>query len=53
MKGQQSLLPDLDSLRSKDFIQSNPDYGIKIIFAVLDDRILAIGEKTLKNLMKL
>lgn len=37
----------------KDFVQSNPDYGIKIIFAVLDDRILAIGEKTLKSLMKL
>ena len=37
----------------RDFIQSNPDYDIKIIFAVLDDRILAIGEKTLKNLMKL
>ena len=37
----------------KDFIQTNPDYDIKIIFAVRDDRILAIGEKTLKSLMKL
>ena len=37
----------------KDFIQSNPDYDIKIIFAVLDDRILAIGEETLKSFMKL
>ena len=30
-----------------DFIQNNPDYDIKIIFAVLDDKILAVGEKTL------
>ncbi len=30
-----------------DFIKDNPDYDIKIIFAVLDDRILEIGEKTL------
>ena len=37
----------------KDFIQSNPDYDLKIIFAVLDDRILAIGEETLKSFMKL
>ena len=32
-----------------DFIQDNPDYDIRIIFAVLDDRILAIGEETLKE----
>ena len=31
-----------------DFIQNNPEYDIKIIFAVLDDKILAIGEETLK-----
>ncbi|MBQ9305731.1 macro domain-containing protein [Butyrivibrio sp.] len=28
----------------KDFIQNNPEYDIKIIFAVLDDKILATGE---------
>jgi len=32
-----------------DFIQNNPNYDIKIIFAVLDDRILDIGEETLKE----
>ena len=30
-----------------DFIKKNPDYPITIIFAVLDDEIKAIGEKTL------
>ena len=34
----------------KDFILDNPDYEISIIFAVLDDRILDLGEKTLENL---
>ena len=34
-----------------DFIQSNPDYDIKIIFAVLDDKILATGEETLKEIV--
>ena len=33
-----------------DFILDNPDYEISIIFAVLDDRILDLGEKTLENL---
>ena len=33
-----------------DFIQNNPDYDIKIIFAVLDDKILATGEETLKEI---
>lgn len=32
-------------------IQSNPDYDIKIIFAVLDDKILAIGDETLKEIV--
>ncbi len=32
-----------------DFIQNNPNYDIKIIFAVLEDRILDIGEETLKE----
>ena len=30
------------------FIQNNPDYDIEIIFAVLDDTIMAAGEKSLK-----
>ena len=32
-----------------DFIQGNPDYDIKITFAVLDDKILSVGEKILKD----
>ena len=32
-----------------DFIQNNSDYEIKIIFAVLDDKILVTGEKTLSQ----
>ena len=34
-----------------DFIQNNPDYDIKIVFAVLDDKILAAGEETLKEIV--
>ena len=34
-----------------DFIKNNPDYGIRVIFAVLDDRILAAGEETLKEIV--
>ncbi len=34
-----------------DFIQNNPDYDIRIIFAVLDDEILANGEDTLKEIV--
>lgn len=34
-----------------DFIQKNPDHDIKIIFAVLDDKILAAGEETLKEIV--
>ena len=34
-----------------DFIQNNPDYGIKIIFAVLDDTIMAAGEKARKSIV--
>ena len=34
-----------------DFIQSNPDYDIKIIFAVLDDKILLTGEEILKEIV--
>ena len=33
-----------------DFIRDNPEYDIKIIFAVLDGRILATGEETLKKI---
>lgn len=32
----------------RDFINNNPDYEIDIVFAVLDDRIKAIGEGVLK-----
>ena len=32
-----------------DFMHGNPDYDIKIIFAVLDDKILSVGEKILKD----
>ena len=35
-----------------DFIKNNPDYEIKIVFAVLDDEILAAGEKTLKEIVR-
>ena len=31
----------------KDFIAGNPDYDIDIVFAILDDRIIAVGEKLL------
>ena len=31
-----------------DFIKNNPDHEIKIIFAVLDDKILSAGEEILK-----
>ncbi len=34
-----------------DFIKDNPGYDIKIIFAVLDDKILAIGKGTLNDLV--
>ena len=34
-----------------DFINSNPDYEIDIIFAVLDDMILKTGENTLKDIV--
>ena len=34
-----------------DFIHNNPDYDINIIFAVLDDKILATGEETLKGIV--
>lgn len=34
-----------------DFIKDNPDYDIKIIFAVLDDKILATGEETLGKIL--
>ena len=31
--------------------QNNPAYDIKIIFAVLDDKILATGEEALKEIV--
>ena len=33
-----------------DWIEKNPDYDMKIIFAVLDDRILELGQKTMEEL---
>ena len=33
-----------------DWIEKNPDYDINIIFAVLDDRILELGQQTMKKL---
>ncbi len=32
-----------------DYIQNNSDYDIRIIFAVLDDKILTTGEETLQE----
>ena len=32
-----------------DFINSNPDYDIDIVFAVIDDKVKAIGEGILKT----
>lgn len=34
----------------RDFIQGNPDYDIDIIFAVIGDDILELGEKTISEL---
>lgn len=34
----------------KDFINNNPDYDIDIVFAVIDDRVKAIGEGMLKTI---
>lgn len=33
-----------------DWIENNPDYDMNIIFAVLDDRIMELGQKTMKDL---
>ncbi|MBP5160161.1 MAG: macro domain-containing protein [Lachnospiraceae bacterium] len=32
----------------RDFIDANPDYDIRIVFAVLDERIKVIGENTIR-----
>ena len=37
----------------KDFLDKNSDYNLKIIFAVLDDDILALGEKALQEICRL
>ena len=34
----------------RDFINNNPDYDIDIVFAVIDDRVKAIGEGMLKTI---
>ena len=36
----------------QDFLDANPDYDIEIIFAVLDDAIMQIGEDTLEELSR-
>ena len=33
-----------------DWIEENPDYDMNIIFAVLDDRIMELGQKTMEEL---
>lgn len=33
-----------------DFIRDNTDYEMNIVFAVLDDEILSLGQKTLEDL---
>ena len=32
----------------RDFIDANPDYEMQIVFAVLDDRVKAVGESCMK-----
>ena len=32
----------------RDFLDNNPNYDMEIVFAVLDDKIKAIGDGTLK-----
>jgi len=34
----------------KDFLNDNPDYDMDIVFAVLDNRILQMGQKTIREL---
>ena len=34
----------------QDFIDANPDYDIDIVFAVLDDSIMKLGEETMADL---
>lgn len=34
----------------RDFLESNPDYVMDIVFAVLDERIKAVGEEKLKEI---
>ena len=36
----------------KDFMVANHDYEIRIVFAVLDDKIKAVGESTLREIME-
>jgi len=33
-----------------DYIRENPDHDIRIVFAIPDDKILAVGEKTIKDI---
>ena len=43
----------LEAVRAcNDFLKENPDYEIQIVFAVLEDEILEMGEKTIKEIVK-
>ncbi len=35
-----------------DFIKNNSEYEIRIVFAVLDDKILAVGEKNIEEIVE-
>ena len=34
-----------------DFINTNPNYNIDVTFAVIDDRVLSVGQQTLKDIV--
>ena len=34
----------------RDFVQENPEYDLDIVFAVLDDKVKAVGEKTIEEI---
>lgn len=35
----------------KDYIDANRDYNIQIVFAVLDDKIMSVGERTIREIV--
>ena len=34
----------------RDFVKENPEYDIRIVFAVLDDKIMDVGERTIEEI---